>query len=41
MPITGHPRTEPDVRHSRIRFPSWMFDGEALVGPGVKDAWLW
>jgi predicted methyltransferase len=26
MTITGHPRTEPDVRHSRIRLPPWMFD---------------
>src|ERR1700757_3100110 len=32
---------EPDVRHSRIRLPPWMFDGEAVVGPQVKDARLW
>src|SRR5580692_4778051 len=41
MPVTEHPRTEPDVRHSRIRLPPWMFDGEALVGPGVRNAWPW
>src|SRR6266404_5655195 len=40
-PLLGTPRTEPDVQHSRIRLPPWMFDGEALVWPGVKDAWPW
>src|SRR4029077_13760381 len=40
-PLLGTPRTEPDVRHSRIRLPPWMFDGAALVGPRVKDAGLW
>src|SRR6266478_2301294 len=38
MRITGHPRTEPYVRLSRIRLPPWVFDGEALVWPGMKDA---
>src|SRR4029077_6456860 len=28
---------EPYVRLSRIRLPAWVFDGEALVGPGVED----
>ena len=32
MRLQGATRTEPDVRHSRIRLPPWMFDGEALVG---------
>ena len=36
----GTPRTEPDVRRSRIRLPLLMFDDEALIGPRVKDAWL-
>src|SRR5216683_3081366 len=30
MPITEHPRSEPDVRHSRIRLPPWI-DGEKVV----------
>src|SRR6266481_7652766 len=41
MRLQGATRTEPDVRHSRIRLPPWMLDGEALVGPRVKDARLW
>src|ERR1700694_1754255 len=41
MRLQGATRTEPDVRHSRIRLPPWMFDGEALIWPGVKDAWPW
>jgi hypothetical protein len=38
MRFQGATRTEPDVRLSRIRLPPWLFDGEALVGPGVEDA---
>src|ERR1700751_574764 len=36
--LSHAPRTEPYERHSRIRLPPWMFDGEALLRPGVKDA---
>src|SRR6195256_2891860 len=38
MPIAGHPRTDPDGPDSSIRLLPWVFDGEALIGPGVKDA---
>src|SRR5580698_7922003 len=34
------PRTEPYERLSRIRLPSWVFDGEALLRPGMKDVCL-
>src|SRR6516225_5133847 len=41
MPVTEHP----PHRTGRAAFPhpapTRMFDGEALVGPWVKDAWLW
>jgi hypothetical protein len=37
MPITGHPRTDPDEPDSSIRLLPWVFDGETLLGPGVKD----
>jgi len=32
------PALNPYVRLSRIRFPPWVFNGEPLTGPGVKDA---
>jgi hypothetical protein len=34
------PRTEPYVRLSRIRLPSWVSDGKALVRPRMGDARL-
>ena len=34
------PRTEPYVRFSRIRLPPWVFDAEALRGPGMGYAGL-
>jgi hypothetical protein len=37
-PLLDAPRTDPYVRISRIRLPPWVFDGEAVAGPGVKDA---
>ena len=37
MAIAGHPRTDPDELNSSIRLLPWVFDGEALIGPGVKD----
>src|SRR4030081_1709682 len=40
MPITGPPRTEPDVRHSRIRLPPWMFNGEVSVHGPVQGTRL-
>jgi hypothetical protein len=39
-PFTGRPRTDLYVRHSRIRLPPRVFDGEALLRPGMKDARL-
>src|SRR5882724_8594103 len=36
--LLSAPRTEPYVRLSRIRLPPWVFDGEAVLGPWVKDA---
>ena len=32
------PRTDPDEPNSSIRLLPWVFDGEALIGPGMKDA---
>ena len=37
MPIAGHPRTDPDEPDSSIRLLPWVFDGEALIGPGMKN----
>src|SRR5580700_4966747 len=34
-PSLGAPRTEPYGRNSRIRLPPWVFDAEALSGPGM------
>ena len=34
------PRTDPDEPNSNIRLLPRVFDGEALVGPGMKDARL-
>ena len=31
------PRTDPDEPNSSIRLLPWVFDGEALIGPGMKD----
>ena len=39
--LPGAPRTDPDVRHSRIRLPPRGLDGEALARPGVEDARPW
>jgi hypothetical protein len=36
--IAEPPRTDPDVRHSRIRLLPRVLDGEALAWPGVEDA---
>jgi hypothetical protein len=30
--------TDPDEPDSSIRLVPWVFDGEALLGPGMKDA---
>src|SRR5262249_13317116 len=30
---------DPDEPNSSIRLLPWVFDGEALIGPGMKDAW--
>src|SRR5882724_6675944 len=35
--LLSAPRTEPYVRLSRIRLPPWVFDGEAVLRPWVKD----
>ena len=32
------PRTDPDEPNSSIRLLPWVFDGEALIGPGMKGA---
>ena len=37
MPIAGHPRTDPDRPDSGIRLLPWVFDGEALIGPGMQN----
>jgi len=39
-PLLGTPRTEPDVRHSRIRLPPWMFNGEVSVHGPVQGTRL-
>ena len=36
-PVASAPRTDPYVQLSRIRLLPRVCDGEALVGPGVKD----
>ena len=33
------PRTDPDEPNSSIRLLPWVFDGETLIGPRMKDAW--
>jgi len=38
MPKLGTPRTDPDKPDSSIRLLPRVFDGEAPVGPGMKDA---
>ena len=38
--LLSAPRTDPDEPNSSIRLLPRVFDGEALVGPGVKDARL-
>ena len=40
-PITERPRTDPDVRLSRIRLLPRVADGESLVRPGVDDKRFW
>src|SRR4051794_35968702 len=37
MPLLASPRTDPDVPNSGIRLLPWVFDGETLTRPGVKD----
>src|SRR3954447_14575081 len=37
MPLLASPRTDPDVPNSGIRLLPWVFDGETLARPGVKD----
>src|SRR5262249_19507477 len=36
--LLGAPRTELSGPHSGTRLPPRVFDGEALLGPGMKDA---
>ena len=36
-PLLDTPRTDPDEPNSSIRPLPWVFDGEALLGPGMKD----
>src|SRR5271167_2274602 len=40
-PLLGAPRTEPYGRDSRIRLPPWVFDGETVAWPRMKDARSW
>src|SRR3954452_21487773 len=40
MPLLASPRTDPSVPHSGTRLLPRVFDGEALVWPGVKDPGL-
>src|ERR1700704_3069065 len=35
-PLLGTPRTDPDRPDSSIRLLPRVFDGEALIGPGMK-----
>src|SRR3954451_8395052 len=37
MPLLASPRTDPSVPHSGTRLLPRVFDGEALVWPGMKD----
>jgi len=32
------PRPDPSTRNSRTRLPPWVLDGEAVIGPRVKDS---
>src|SRR5437016_10789802 len=41
MRLQGATRTDPYVRLSRIRLPPWVFDGKALIRPGVEDTRFW
>ena len=36
-PLLGTPRTDPDRPDSSIRLLPRVFDGEALIGPGMTD----
>ena len=38
MRLQGATRTDPDEPNSSIRLLPWVFDGKALIGPGMKDA---
>src|ERR1700746_2490196 len=40
IPVTRYPRSDPSERNSRTGLPPWVSDGEALVGPRMKDARL-
>src|SRR3954469_11974372 len=40
MPLLASPRTDPSVPHSGTRLLPRVFDGEALVWPGMKDPGL-
>jgi len=35
MRLQGATRTDPDKPNSSIRLLPWVFDGEALIGPGM------
>ena len=37
-PLLDTPRTDPDEPNSSIRLLPWVFDGEALIGPGMKGS---
>jgi hypothetical protein len=38
MRLQGATRTDPGERHSRTGLPPRVINGEALIGPRVKDA---
>src|SRR6185436_4614645 len=40
MPLLASPRTDPSVPYSGTRLLPRVFDGEALVWPGMKDPGL-
>jgi hypothetical protein len=37
MRFQGATRTDPGGRYSRTGLPPWVFDGEASLGPGLRD----
>ena len=38
--LSRHLRMNALRRVSGTRLPPWVFDGEAFIGPGMKDSWL-